>query len=83
MLLIAIVSLQFILLQYSCAPFVLTKKLYIYISAVVHGLKTCKKLNSWIVVMQKKSHMNHTCKHNLTKHLTILPLCTQQVGPKG
>ena len=31
----------------------------------------------------KKSHTNHTCKHNLTKHLTILPLCTQQAGPKG
>ena len=31
MLLIAIVSLQIILLQYSCAPFVLTTKLYIYI----------------------------------------------------
>ena len=42
MLLIAIVSLQFILLQYSCAPFILRKKLYIYIyiyiSAVVNGL---------------------------------------------
>ena len=84
MLLIAIVSLQFILLQYSCAPFVLTKKLYIYIY-----MSSC----TWTLNLQKtqlmncgnakKSHMNHTCKHNLTKHLTILPLCTQQVGPKG
>ena len=38
-----------------------------------HELWSCKK----------KSHTNHTCKHNLTKHLTILPLCTQQAGPKG
>ena len=45
MLLIAIVSLQFILLHYSCAPFVLTKKLYIYIyiSAVVNGRRVLQK----------------------------------------
>ena len=45
MLLIAIVSLQFILLQYSCAPFVLTKKLYIYIyiSSVVNGRRVLQK----------------------------------------
>ena len=36
MLLIAIVSLQFILLQYSCAPFVLTTKLYIYIYIYIY-----------------------------------------------
>ena len=43
MLLLAIVSLQFILLQYNCAPFVLTKKLYIYISAVVNGRRVLQK----------------------------------------
>ena len=49
-LLIAIFSLQFILLQYSCAPFVLTKKLYIYISS-------CK----WTLNLQKTQLMN--CGH--------------------
>ena len=45
MLLLAIVSLQFILLQYNCAPFVLTKKfyIYIYISAVVNGRRVLQK----------------------------------------
>ena len=54
MLLIAIVSLQFILLQYSCAPFILRKKLYIYIYIY---LSSCK----WTLNLQKTQLMN--CGH--------------------
>ena len=57
MLLLAIVSLQFILLQYSCAPFVLTKKLYIYISS-------CK----WTQGLAKNStHELWSCKNNVIR----------------
>ena len=53
-LLIAIVSLQFILLQYSCAPFVLTKKLYIYIYIYICSC-------TWTLNLQKTQLMN--CRH--------------------
>ena len=38
-----------------------------------HELWSCKKN------LIRTTHVST----NLTKHLTILPLCTQQAGPKG
>ena len=61
MLLIAIVSLQFILLQYSCAPFVLTKKLYIYIYIYI---SSCK----WMQGLAKNSTQKlWSCKNNVIR----------------
>ena len=87
MLLIAIVCLQYILLQYSlCSICVdnlyvlyISIYIYIYISAVVIKREgSCKNLNSFTVVMQKKGHTNHTCTHNQTKHLTYLYVYNRQ-----
>ena len=59
MLLLAIVSLQFILLQYSCARFVLTKKLYIYIY-----ISSCK----WTQGLAKNSTQKlWSCKNNVIR----------------
>ena len=82
-LIIAIVCLQYILLQYSlcsiCVDNLYVLYIYIYISTVVIKREgSCKNLNSFTVVMQKKGHTNHTCRHNQTKHLTYLYVYNRQ-----
>ena len=71
MLLLAIVSLQFILLQYNCAPFVLTKKLYIYISAVVNGRRVLQKTQlrncGHAKIMSYEPHMQGLAKNSTQK----------------
>ena len=71
-LVIAIVYLQFIFINLSMCS-ILTKRLYIYISQQLYmDFKIAKNSLHEFHLMQKKSHTNHTCKHNLTKHFNYI-----------
>ena len=81
MLLIAIVCLQYILLQYSlcsiCVDNLYVLYIYIYISAVVIKREgSCKNLNSFTVVMQKKRSYEPHMQTQSDKTFN-LPLCIQ------
>ena len=74
-LVIAIVYLQFIFINLSMCS-ILTKRLYIYIyiylSSCTWTLKLQKTHYMNSTSCKKKSHTNHTCKHNLTKHFSYI-----------
>ena len=73
-LVIAIVYLQFIFINLSMCS-ILTKRLYIYIyisQQLYMDFKIAKNSLHEFHLMQKKSHTNHTCKHNLTKHFNYI-----------
>ena len=88
MLLIAIVSLQYILLQYSLCSICLDNLqvidiyIYIYISVVVIKKRVLQKpqlMNcGHAKIMSYEPHM-----HTQSDKTFNLPLCIQQVGPKG